>query len=53
MAERLVQGNFMRSDKLTAAGPQPQTRNELQTWVSAIAGHGAEHAGAQHRRGVE
>jgi diguanylate cyclase (GGDEF)-like protein len=33
MAERLVRGNFMRSDKLTTAGPQPQTRNELQAWV--------------------
>src|SRR5579862_8411900 len=33
MAERPVQGNFMRSDKLATAGPQPQTRNELQAWV--------------------
>jgi diguanylate cyclase (GGDEF)-like protein len=34
MAERLVQGNFMRSDKQTAPDvPQPQTRNELQAWV--------------------
>jgi GGDEF domain-containing protein len=34
MAERLVQGNFMRSDKLTTnPSPQPQTRNELQAWV--------------------
>ena len=33
MAERLVQGNFMRSDKVTTAAPQPQTRNELQAWV--------------------
>jgi len=34
MAERLVRGNFMRSDKLTTTpSPQPQTRNELQTWV--------------------
>src|SRR5437868_2172267 len=33
MAERLVQGHFMRSDKATTAGPQPQTRNELQAWV--------------------
>ena len=33
MAERVVQGNFMRSDKLTTAGPQPQTRNELQAWI--------------------
>jgi GGDEF domain-containing protein len=33
MAERVVQGNFMRSDKLTKAGPQPQTRNELQAWI--------------------
>src|SRR4051812_29524073 len=33
MAER-VQGNFMRSDKLTTnPSPQPQTRNELQHWV--------------------
>src|SRR3954469_18362357 len=33
MAER-VQGNFMRSDKLTTSpSPQPQTRNELQAWV--------------------
>ena len=23
----------MRSDKLTTAGPQPQTRNELQAWI--------------------
>src|SRR4029077_4591073 len=33
MAERVVKGNFMRSDKLTTAGPQPQTRNELQAWI--------------------
>src|SRR3954465_11352934 len=33
MAERLAQGNFMRSDKLPAPDPQPQTRNELQGWV--------------------
>jgi diguanylate cyclase (GGDEF)-like protein len=34
MAERLVRGNLMRSDKLTTTpSPQPQTRNELQTWV--------------------
>src|SRR3954465_12344426 len=36
MAERLVQGRFMRSDKLTTnpnPSPQPQTRNELQAWV--------------------
>src|SRR4051794_15709707 len=34
MAERLVQGHFMRSDKLTTnPSPQPQTRNELQAWV--------------------
>jgi GGDEF domain-containing protein len=33
MAERLVQGNFMRSDKVTTAAPQPQTRNELQAWI--------------------
>jgi GGDEF domain-containing protein len=34
MAERLVQGNFMRSEKLpTPEASQPQTRNELQAWV--------------------
>jgi diguanylate cyclase (GGDEF)-like protein len=33
MAERLAQGHFMRSDKLTTSPPQPQTRNELQAWV--------------------
>jgi diguanylate cyclase (GGDEF)-like protein len=33
MAERRTQGNFMRSEKLTAPDPQPQTRNELQAWV--------------------
>src|SRR5262245_38182678 len=32
MAERLVQGQFMKADK-TAAQAQPQTRNELQSWV--------------------
>jgi diguanylate cyclase (GGDEF)-like protein len=32
MAERLVQGNFMRSE-VTPPDPQPQTRNELQGWV--------------------
>src|SRR5262245_50414188 len=34
MAERLIQGNFMRSEKIpTAQSSQPQTRNELQAWV--------------------
>jgi GGDEF domain-containing protein len=33
MAEQVVQGDFMRSDKVTTAAPQPQTRNELQAWV--------------------
>ncbi len=33
MAERLVQGNFMRSETVTAPDQQPQTRNELQAWV--------------------
>jgi diguanylate cyclase (GGDEF)-like protein len=34
MAERLVQGKFMRSEKSPSSGPaQPQTRNELQVWV--------------------
>jgi len=36
MAERLVHGNFMRSDKVPSEMPdasQPQTRNELQAWV--------------------
>jgi GGDEF domain-containing protein len=34
MAERLVQGNFMRSEKVpTPEAAQPQTRNELQIWV--------------------
>jgi diguanylate cyclase (GGDEF)-like protein len=34
MVERLVQGNFMRSEKLPSSEPtQPQTRNELQAWV--------------------
>ena len=35
MAERLIQGNFMRSDKAPTpqSSSQPQTRNELQAWV--------------------
>jgi GGDEF domain-containing protein len=34
MAERLVQGNFMRSEKApTPQSSQPQTRNELQSWI--------------------
>src|SRR4051812_5875698 len=34
MAERLVQGDFMRSEKVpTPEASQPQTRNELQAWV--------------------
>src|SRR5215468_3232534 len=35
MAERLVQGKFMRSDgePTDHPQPQPQTRNELQAWV--------------------
>jgi diguanylate cyclase (GGDEF)-like protein len=34
MAERLIQGKFMRSEKSpTTEAPQPQTRNELQAWV--------------------
>src|SRR5512140_2573916 len=34
MAERLIQGKFMRSEKIpTTETPQPQTRNELQSWV--------------------
>jgi GGDEF domain-containing protein len=35
MAERLVQGNFMRSEKAPTpqSSSQPQTRNELQAWV--------------------
>jgi GGDEF domain-containing protein len=34
MAERLVQGKFMRSEQApTTEVPQPQTRNELQAWV--------------------
>src|ERR1700730_12230277 len=34
MAERLVQGKFMRSEKNPSSEPaQPQTRNELQAWV--------------------
>ena len=34
MAERLIQGKFMRSEKVpTPDAPQPQTRNELQAWV--------------------
>jgi diguanylate cyclase (GGDEF)-like protein len=33
MAERLVQGKFMRSVKLTMPNPQPETRSELRTWV--------------------
>jgi len=34
MAERLLQGNFMRSEKLpTPDAAQPQTRNELQAWI--------------------
>src|SRR6267142_643395 len=34
MAERLMQGKFMRSEKFPSSEPaQPQTRNELQVWV--------------------
>src|SRR3954465_14325135 len=34
MAERLVQGDFMRSEKVpTPEASQPQTRNDLQGWV--------------------
>jgi GGDEF domain-containing protein len=34
MAERLIHGRFVRSEKLRAAeSPQPQTRSELQTWI--------------------
>src|SRR5262249_32979001 len=33
MAERLVQGKFMRSDHGPSDHPQPQTRNELLAWV--------------------
>ena len=33
MAKRSVTGNMMRSDKLTAEPPLPQTRSELQSWV--------------------
>ena len=33
MAKRSVTGNMMRSDKLTAETPLPQTRSELQSWV--------------------
>ena len=34
MAERLVQGKFMRSEHAPATDhTQPQTRNELQAWV--------------------
>jgi GGDEF domain-containing protein len=33
MAERRLQGNVMRSEKVPASAPQPQTRNELQAWV--------------------
>jgi len=33
MAERLVQGQFTRPEKGAPAEPQPQTRNELQSWV--------------------
>src|SRR3979411_435439 len=34
MAERPVQGKFMRSEQFPSSEPaQPQTRNELQSWV--------------------
>jgi len=33
MAERLVQGQFARPDQGAPAEVQPQTRNELQSWV--------------------
>jgi diguanylate cyclase (GGDEF)-like protein len=33
MAKRSVTGNTLRSDKLTAEHPLPQTRSELQSWV--------------------
>src|SRR3954463_2971114 len=33
MAERLVQGQFARTEQSAAAEAQPQTRNELQSWV--------------------
>ena len=33
MAERLVQGQFARPEKGAPAEAQPQTRNELQSWV--------------------
>src|SRR3954467_1132957 len=33
MAERLVQGQFARTEQNAPAEPQPQTRNELQSWV--------------------
>src|SRR5262249_34308857 len=33
MAERLVQGNFIRSDTAAVTGESPQTRSELHTWV--------------------
>src|SRR5882724_5814000 len=36
MAERLMQGKFMRSEKFPSSEPaQPQTRNELRAWVRA------------------
>src|SRR3954469_12383757 len=33
MAERLVQGQFARTEQSAPAEAQPQTRNELQSWV--------------------
>src|SRR5689334_25148257 len=33
MAERIVQGQFARPEKGAPAEAQPQTRNELQSWV--------------------
>jgi GGDEF domain-containing protein len=33
MAERLVQGQFARTEKSAPGEAQPQTRNELQSWV--------------------
>ena len=33
MAERSTPGNLMRSEDVSVPGPQPQTRNELQSWV--------------------